>query len=223
MSTNEAIDVSDEAAWRARAVDRSTQSTRERAAVRVQHFLDAARATIAENGSGDFTVQEVVDRSGQSLRSFYQYFNGKHELLLALFEEEVSIAATEIEAATRHGDPLERLEAGIRLLYELCAPSRVSVRLFSDFTRRLVVDHRDEVIAASGPLIGCVSSLVEACADAGVLRPGHTSRHTSLLLQVATATEARHAAGHDPLSGDEVWDFCLHAVVPDSVLEARRA
>ena len=35
----------------------------------------------------DFTVQDVVERCGQSLRSFYQYFAGYHELLLALFEE----------------------------------------------------------------------------------------------------------------------------------------
>ena len=41
-----------------------------------------------QNDTGkDFTVQDVVERSGQSLRSFYQYFAGKHELLLALFEE----------------------------------------------------------------------------------------------------------------------------------------
>jgi AcrR family transcriptional regulator len=37
----------------------------------------------------NFTVQEVVERSGPSLRLFYQYFSGKHELLLALFEETV--------------------------------------------------------------------------------------------------------------------------------------
>jgi AcrR family transcriptional regulator len=46
-----------------------------------------ARAIITEKGNTDFTVQEVVDRSRQSLRSFYQHFDGKHELLLALFED----------------------------------------------------------------------------------------------------------------------------------------
>ena len=64
-------------------------SARLRAETRVQRFLDAA-IELFNSGSGkDFTVQEVVDRSGQSLRSFYQYFGGKHELLLALFEESV--------------------------------------------------------------------------------------------------------------------------------------
>ena len=68
---------------------RSTRR-RERAETRLQRFLDAALELIGEGGPGkDFTVQEVVERSGQSLRLFYQYFGGKHELLLALFEESV--------------------------------------------------------------------------------------------------------------------------------------
>jgi len=75
------------AAWRDRAVERSTRAARQRAATRVQQFLDAARDIIVERSSIDFTVQEVVDRSKQSLRSFYQFFDGKHELLLALFED----------------------------------------------------------------------------------------------------------------------------------------
>ena len=50
----------------------------------------------AESGK-EFTVQEVVDRSGQSLRSFYQYFAGKHELLLALFDEAIRSTADRLE------------------------------------------------------------------------------------------------------------------------------
>src|SRR5262249_5441835 len=58
-----------------------------RAEQRVRRFLDAAQAIITEKGSTAFPVQEVVARSRQSLRSFYQHFDGKHELLLALFED----------------------------------------------------------------------------------------------------------------------------------------
>ncbi len=72
------------------AVARSLDPARARAEKRVQRFLDAALELMNDADSGkEFTVQEVVERSGQSLRSFYQYFGGKHELLLALFEESV--------------------------------------------------------------------------------------------------------------------------------------
>src|SRR5262249_3924042 len=59
---------SEEPAWKQRAVERSIKTAKLRAAQRVQRFLDAAQAIIIEKGSTDFTVQEVVDRSRQSLR-----------------------------------------------------------------------------------------------------------------------------------------------------------
>jgi len=107
-----------EPAWRQRAIDRSTQPARLRAAKRVQRFLNAAREIIAEKNSTEFTVQEVVDRSKQSLRSFYQYFDGKHELMLGLFEEEIDAAMVSLRAASAEGDPLDRLRAAVIVLYE---------------------------------------------------------------------------------------------------------
>ena len=50
-------------------------------------LLERGVEIIAEKKSTEFTVQEVVDRSKQSLRSFYQYFDGKHELMLGLLKK----------------------------------------------------------------------------------------------------------------------------------------
>src|SRR3954453_17405200 len=85
--------------WRERAVSRSVHGARSRAEQRVQRFLDAAFELIDEKGSTEFTIQEVVDRSKQSLRSFYEYFDGKDELLHALFEETIREADDDIRAA----------------------------------------------------------------------------------------------------------------------------
>ncbi len=114
---------SEEPAWKQRAVERSIKTAKLRAAQRVQRFLDAAQAIIIEKGSTDFTVQEVVDRSRQSLRSFYLQFDGKHELLLALFEDALSRSADQIRAATSGPDePIERLKVAIQLLFESSRP-----------------------------------------------------------------------------------------------------
>ena len=78
-----------EPGWRQRAVSKSLSAARTRAEQRVQGLLDAAFALIDERGTTEFTIQEVVDRSKQSLRGFYQYFEGKDELLFALLEESV--------------------------------------------------------------------------------------------------------------------------------------
>lgn len=213
-----------EPAWRQRAIDRSTQSARQRAAKRVQRFLNSAREIIAEKESTEFTVQEVVDRSKQSLRSFYQYFDGKHELLLSLFEEEMDLAVSRLKEATSEGEPLDRLREAVVLLYELCSPGRVSVQpLFSEFAQRLVVDHPDEVAAAYAPQVEYFASIVEDCAAAGLLRPGRPRRLAAIVLQTATVTAGRSAGGRQPITSDEVWEFCLHALVPDDVLAARSA
>ena len=94
----EAYDV-DEPSWRSRAVSRSLTAARSRAEERVQRFLDAAFALIDERGTTDFTIQEVIDRSRQSLRAFYQHFDGKDQLLLGLFDETVRVSAEDIRQA----------------------------------------------------------------------------------------------------------------------------
>jgi AcrR family transcriptional regulator len=218
----ESASMAPEPAWRQRAIDRSTQSARLRAAKRVQRFLNSAREIIAEKESTEFTVQEVVDRSKQSLRSFYQYFDGKHELLLSLFEEEMDTAVNRLKEATSEGDSLDRLHQAVILLYELCSPGRVSVQpLFSEFAQRLVVDHPDEVAAAYAPLVEYIASIVEEAASGGLLRPGRPRRLAAIVLQTATVTAGRSAGGRQPITGEEVWDFCVHAIAPDAVVAAR--
>src|SRR3954465_6768684 len=97
-------------AWRQRAVSRSLHAARSRAEKRAQRFLDAAFQLVDEKGSTEFTIQEVIDRSKQSLRGFYEYFEGKDDLLPAMFEETVREACDDIRATVdTESDPLARL------------------------------------------------------------------------------------------------------------------
>ena len=110
-----------EPAWRQRAVSRSLTAARSRAAQRVQRFLDGAFELIDEKGTTDFTIQEVIDRSQQSVRGFYQYFDGKDELVLALLEETVREAGEDIHRAgvaahAENGGEVLFLKAGVELL-----------------------------------------------------------------------------------------------------------
>ena len=52
--------------------------------------MRSALAILGETGRTDFTVLEVVERSKTSLRSFYQHFSTKDELLLALIDKIMS-------------------------------------------------------------------------------------------------------------------------------------
>ncbi len=211
-----------EAVWRERAIERSTRAARQRAATRVQQFLDSARQIIDDKGSIEFTVQEVVDRSHQSLRSFYQYFDGKHELLLALFEEEMNDAIALIRSATVDGDPLDRLEQAVLILYDLCTPDLTSEQpLFFEFAQRLLLTHPDEVWKAHASLFDHMHAMTQEAADAGLLRPGRTRRQAAMVLQAASTATVRSGGGGQPITGPEMWEFCLHAIAPDDVVAAR--
>ena len=124
MADIEPIDNASEPAWRQRAVSRSLNAARSRAEQRVQRFLDAAFELIDEKGTTEFTIQEVIDRSKQSLRGFYQYFDGKDELLLALFEETVRESVDDLrDVVDAETDPLARLRAFVIRLHEWCDPT----------------------------------------------------------------------------------------------------
>src|SRR5215475_10886177 len=109
--------------WRERAVARSLDAARSRAEERVQRFLDAAFELIDERGSTEFTIQDVVERSKQSLRAFYEYFEGKDELVLALFEETLDEASADIQAAVAaEADVMEKIHVFTIRLHEWCDP-----------------------------------------------------------------------------------------------------
>src|SRR5690606_34763956 len=84
--------------WQQRAVERSLSRARAKALQRSARFLEVAVKLMDETGGVDFTVQELVNRSKLSLRAFYQHFDGKDDLLLALFEEQMSRFLQRLEA-----------------------------------------------------------------------------------------------------------------------------
>ncbi|WP_061009924.1 TetR/AcrR family transcriptional regulator [Mycolicibacterium mucogenicum] len=204
----------DDPIWKQRAVERSVKTAKLRAAPRVQRFMDAAQSIILEKGTTDFTVQEVVDRSGQSLRSFYLQFDSKHELLLALFEDALNRAADQIRAAADpESDPLNRLKISIELLFELCRPDPAARQpLFTDFAPRLVVTHPDEVKIAQAPLLSLLTELMENASAAGELRPSaNPARMAAMAMQtvmfIAQSSGTTDSAAADSITTDELWDF----------------
>src|SRR5579859_1781204 len=212
--------------WREMAVARVLDPARLRAETRVQRFLDAARELTNGASGNAFTVQEVVERSGQSLRSFYQYFDGKHELLLALFEDSVRSTAAQLQdIIAEEPDALERLHRFAVEFYRLCrpAPRRRSGKYrpspaLAEFAQQLMTEHPKEASRAFLPLVSLVGEILDDVAQAGLIRPGLRLRRVAgVMLQAimynAFAATISDASIHD--DGDdaeELWQILLHGI-----------
>ena len=216
--------------WREQAVARSLDSARSRAEHRVQRFLDAATELMKDSETGkEFTVQEVVERSGQSLRSFYQYFGGKHELLLALFEESVRWTADHLaKKVAEEDEPLERVHRFVVEYYRLCRPTAVpeataalapTTPVLVDFAQQLLTAHPVEAAKAFSPLAQLFGELLDAAAAAGVLRPGlRRGPIAGIVLEAIMFNAFSSTIGGESVRADaddpaeELWDLVLNGV-----------
>jgi len=223
MTEAEASGDANEPAWRQRAVSRSLNAARSRAEQRVQRFLDAAFELIDEKGTTEFTIQEVIDRSKQSLRGFYQYFDGKDELLLALFEETVREATDDLERVIEStGAPIDRLRAFTIRLHEWCDPSEKprrrsthNRRPIMEFSVQLAVDHPERVKAAMAPISRMMIELVEAANESGAINVTDARRAAALMQQTVMYSwfgNRLAESARSRLTSEATWDFCLHGL-----------
>ena len=152
------------AAWQLRALDRSLGAARARSVARLAEFVQAARELTAETASSTFTVQQVVERAGQSLKSFYRLFAGKDDLLLALIEEDCAVGALFLtELVGRHELPHEQVRAWIEGILELMAagePTYVAVLVREH--RRLSEARPGQIEAAVQPLLDSLQAAIRS-------------------------------------------------------------
>ena len=218
-------DVQDEdaAGWRKRAVSRSLGAARTRAEQRVQRLLDAAFELIDEKGTTEFTIQEVVDRSQQSLRGFYQYFDGKDELLFALLEECIRESVEDLrEAIESESAPLERLRAFTIRLHEWCEPlgarrkrgahDRVPL---SEFSLQLALKDPERLAVVMAPISQRLVELLDAAIAAGAIRATETRRAALLIQQLVMYGWLMNRLVKNPrahVTAEDAWEFCLHGL-----------
>jgi AcrR family transcriptional regulator len=223
MSDVQPLDDEHQPEWRQRAVTRGIEAARSRAQARVQRFLDAAFELIDEKGTTDFTIQEVINRSGQSLRGFYQYFDGKDALLLALFEESVDESLHDLRTVVAaETEPLDRLRAFVLRLHEWCDPDDGPAtsgahdrKPISEFTVQLTANHADQVQAAIAPITADLVTLLEAARAADDIDFTDVRRTAGLVMRAVMYSWFGNRftrPGAERISAEETWEFCLHGL-----------
>ncbi|MBV8959935.1 MAG: TetR/AcrR family transcriptional regulator [Actinobacteria bacterium] len=210
--------------WRERAVDRSLRNHRERAIQKTSRFIDAATELLTETGRTDFTVQDIVDRSGQSVRAFYQHFAGKDDLLLAVFEQAMETFANELRRQTEKSeDPLEQLRLYVETFHRSVERGASSGgRALSVYHLQLAQDRPAEFASAIAPQMMLLEEIVDAAVAAGELRRDVGAKVLVLLITQALMSVAQlhvlglHAGAR--LSRRDLWGWVHAAVTPPALL-----
>lgn len=217
--TDESTATAAPANWHERSVERSLKAARERAIQKGDKFISAAADLLRDTGQPDFTVQEVVDRSGMSLRSFYQHFASKDDLLLALFEETIRRYIDGIRPAVEAApDPVEKMRV---LLRKMCRPGKPD----DPASRGLVVFHwhladtrTDEFAAILEPQVVLINEIVAEGVDAGQFRTDIPAGALASLVNstVLSSLQMRALGVHlaePPVETDHLVEYCISAIV----------
>jgi AcrR family transcriptional regulator len=213
-----------EADWQRRVVGRSLRTAAERSVDRGMNLIRAATTVLARSRGDDITVQEVADEAGQSLRTLYQYFESKNDLLLAVFEEAMRTYAQLIEEAIADlDDPLERLAGAMLAAVRMpelsgAALDRGLIRL-----RLKLSETQPELVGrAQSAVTSLLLGLVESAAEAGRITAADPEGATFLILTINAAFITAETLGNDAgvRRPDlvEVTSFCLRglgAELPD--------
>jgi AcrR family transcriptional regulator len=212
--------------WQKRSIERSLQGARLRAQERSDRFVTAALELIVEREASDFTIQDVVDRSGMSLRTFYAFFDSKDSLMLAVYETIMSKSAVTVltERSGHTSDPVLRLKALIDAMFEITSDPAPLARALSVFHLRLAETRPQDLAQALAPFGQLVTDLLTGVAEAGLLREDVDLPVLSALVQQMLLASAHNAvlAGNRLVSASDMWAFCSAGILRSDPPSGRR-
>jgi AcrR family transcriptional regulator len=208
-------------------VDRSLRRARERAELRFERIVDAAYSLIGESRGTDFTLQEVACRAGVSLRTFYQYFDGRDDLLLTVFARGVDLTVPVIRREIdKHQGAARQLRAFVETSFRLVFDEkRPQSRPLTHYHLRLTQTDPEALGRILAPRNDLLLGILRRGVDAGDFRRDIPLPQLTVLLSqtllamMHTNVLGTHFAG-ESLDVTNVWRYCLGAVSPPGPLPA---
>jgi AcrR family transcriptional regulator len=203
--------------WQKRSVERSLRTARARAQQRSDRLVGAALELITQSPDDDFTIQEVLDRCTMSVRTFYNFFDGKDSLLLAVYETVLSKTAVPLlrERCARESDPVLRLRTVFDAVAEITETPHPLTRALSLFHLRLAQNRPADLNHALNPLRGFLVELLNGVAAVGRLRADLEPATLAEMTQELLITDAHTTVlvGARRTSVDDLWAFCSAAIL----------
>src|ERR1700712_249430 len=205
----------------AKSSGRTAETVGAKTEPRDRRFMRSALAILGETGRTDFTVLEVVERSKTSLRSFYQHFSTKDELLLALVDRIMAESTLRWRAET---DALPGAEALRLLIAKISAPAASTTQDSINRGLTFYNDHLAETMPREyARVLAPVNVLIKDIIERGVAE-GSFRQHVdvdptaTLIMQSALGAMRLRVLGAElngtPLEGRHIYEFFARALGP---------
>lgn len=218
------------ARWEERSTNRVLESRRDQILGRSRQIVEAGYELLETEGLEGLTIRAVLKKTGLSRRAFYERFADKDELVLAVFEQTIRLAASHYsEQFEALPDPMERLQLMVtsivlgRSTLE-GADNEQGNRRGAAMSRehlRLAESRPDDLQAALSPLITLIARQLSDGMKVGVVRHSDPQRLAALVYNLvsttvhaellAEKTAHRDRARRVQLAAD-IWEFCRRAL-----------
>jgi AcrR family transcriptional regulator len=201
--------------WQRRVVDRSLRTATKKSIDRGFSLVLAAAALLERSHGEGFTVQEVADEAGQSLRTLYLYFESKDDLLLAVSEEALKTYARMIRTAISElDDELERLAGAILASALLPEYTKSGIDIGLARHRLRLGAMAPELMAKSQlPILDLLKELTRNATQANRIRGMGEDEAAYLLAMINTGFITSRTLGNEygsrPPDAASLTEFCL--------------
>ena len=182
--------------------------------------MKSALAILGETGRTDFTVLEVVERSKTSLRSFYQHFSTKDELLLALIDK---IMAESTRKWREETTGLASLDAMRVLIDRICTPAASTTQdsinrgltFYNDHLAETLPREYARVLIPLHQLIGDI--LIRGITEQRFRADLDVESSAALIMQSVLGAMRLRVLGVElngvPIEADHIYDFCVRGLL----------
>jgi AcrR family transcriptional regulator len=189
------------------------QRSRVRSIEQSRQIVSAARRLIEEQGE-QWTTQDLAREAGVAVQTFYRYFGGKDQLLLAVIEDMLTQSSEQYALSGRKiKNPVGRLRYYVKAVFGPMNDNLAGARFITAQHWRLHQLFPAELAQATRPFTDLMADGIRSAQEAGLLAqtdPDWTAQFVTRLVMV----EYHYYAFAQPDAGmaeiaDRVWKFCL--------------
>lgn len=226
-----AMDLKDTPArWEERSAQRVLEASRDQLLERSRTLVEAAYELLEEAGLEGLNIRAVLNKTGLSRRAFYERFEGKDDLVLAVFEQAIRMATQLFgEQVAMLTDPLERLKLivsyialgkGMLPTLDGAQSNRRGAALSREHLR-LAESRPQDLQVALRPLIALIAQQLSDGMEAGVVRKSDPLRLAVLVYNLVSTTVHTELLTAENVPPDQVsraqlandiWEFCRRAI-----------